>query len=136
MATPHFQTTPPILPYPNFSWLKFCHHQQKIQKMNHFWYIDEHKCDHKCIRFLSGKYTFTPQRWYSRTGKIDILFLRKICLHLVYYMFCSQLDTNLALIHWTIIPMFHFYIPWKQKKTFGFLAFSGSTEMEHRAKMG
>ena len=89
-----------------------------------------------CIRFWSGKYTFTPQRWCSRTGKIDILFLRKICLHLVYYMFCSQLDTNLALIQWTIIPMFHFYIPWKQKKTFGFLAFSGSTEMEHRAKMG
>ena len=32
--------------------------------------------------------------------------------------------------------MFHFYIPWIRQKTFGFLTFTGDTEMEHWAKMG
>ena len=33
-------------------------------------------------------------------------------------------------------PMFHFYTPWKQQKTGGFLMFSGGIEVEHWLKMG
>ena len=32
--------------------------------------------------------------------------------------------------------MFHFYIPWKGQKTFGFLAFSGGKEIEPWLGMG
>ena len=33
-------------------------------------------------------------------------------------------------------PIFHFYSPWKQQKTGGFLMFSGGIEVEHWLKMG
>ena len=33
-------------------------------------------------------------------------------------------------------PLFHFYTPWKHKKTFAFLMFSGGIEVEHWLKMG
>ena len=33
-------------------------------------------------------------------------------------------------------PVSHFYNPWKRQKTFGFLTFSGGTEMWHWTKMG
>ena len=33
-------------------------------------------------------------------------------------------------------PMSHFYTPWKRRKTYGFLTFSGSIEMWNWTKMG
>ena len=33
-------------------------------------------------------------------------------------------------------PMSHFYIPWKRYKTFGFLTFSGGTEIGHWREKG
>ena len=42
--------------------------------------------------------------------KTDILFLRKTCELLIYHLFCSQFDTNLAPIPWTNVLAKHFKI--------------------------
>ena len=47
-------------------------------------------------------------------------------------LICQDFDSI-----WTqISPMFHFYTPWKRKKTKSFLTFLGGIEMEHWVKIG
>ena len=99
--------------------LIFCHYQQKIQKMSHFW---------QGLNMIGRQMTpyflisLSSIRWYIsffhfrtfinhfygvpifKPVKIYILSLHKICYieFLVYYMSYSQFDTNLAPIPWTI----------------------------------
>ena len=55
-----------------------------------------------------------------------------------------QFEINVSIKHWEnqtfsevlthFIPVFHFYTPWKRRKTFGFLTFSVGKETEDWAK--
>ena len=53
---------------------------------------------------------------------------------LSFFSFSAHHYAGLTLTHFS--PVSHFYTPWKRQKTFGFLTFSGVTEMWHCTKIG
>ena len=63
-------------------------------------------------------------RWYFFCGKIWQVFSWRIFPSLRKWLISTYL-----------MPMLHFYTPWKPQKTFGFLAFSRGIEINISAKL-
>ena len=75
------------------------------------------RLQHKCFLVNFAKFLIT-------------LFLQNTSGQLITYI------GKKAVSNWSILAqMFHFYIPWKRRKTKAFLTFSGGIKMEHWAKM-
>ena len=72
---------------------------------------------------FSLKVTLTLQKFEQKTK----IFQFEINVSIKQNQTFSEVLTH-------FIPMFHFYTPWKRRKTFGFLTFSGGNETEDWAK--
>ena len=81
------------------------------------------------------QYTFPVKGEHTVQIMIPYISLRQIKIMPGSLIFSANiLVFFLSLTHCS--PMSHFYTPWKRRKTYGFLMFSGGIAMWHWTKMG